>query len=134
MQRSQYKKLALATGVIAGAVVCLMAAMVPVTQAASRGGAITDDSVCDVGDTEDRSMRIDTHTFVEKECKNGQVLLGRSVVPLGGNPSRIEHMAMSLCRVADIATQRSEGYAGGVIKMEYASVRCVISKHAEWRK
>lgn len=96
--------------------------------AASRLGGETDDSVCDVGPTYERS-RDETRAgdFIRSSCRNGQVLIGASVVPAGGFESEIMRLAKANCRIADIQAQRVRRSTGPIF-MEFDEVRCRIEK------
>lgn len=94
----------------------------------SRLGAATDDSVCDVGSTDRRAAGVvPPWEFVKSKCRNGQVLLGISVVPVGNSPSEIAELARRYCLIAGIQSSRSMSNMAG-IAMEYEQVRCVIEK------
>ena len=111
---------------------CVVAALVACigtpALAVSRLGTATDDSVCDVGSTDRRAPGvIAPREFVKSKCKNGQVLLGISVVPVGTSPSEIAELASRYCLVAGIQSSRSMSNMAG-IEMAYEQVRCVIEK------
>lgn len=97
--------------------------------AAPRLGGVTDDSVCDVGSTEQRREgALAPREFIERQCKNGQLLVGVSVVPAGGmSEPLITALARTYCRIADVQVVRSVRDIGG-LTMEYEEARCVISK------
>lgn len=96
--------------------------------AVSRLGAATDDSVCDVGSTDRRAAGVmPPREFVKSKCRNGQVLLGISVVPVGTSQSEIAELASRYCLIAGIQSSRSMSNMAG-IAMEYEQVRCVIEK------
>jgi hypothetical protein len=95
--------------------------------AASRGGGATDDSVCEIGSMEDRSSKIDPYDFVQKSCRNGQLLTGTSVVPLGSNGAQIENLAGRYCLRAEIEVRYFKKPVAGM-EWDYAAVKCKISK------
>jgi hypothetical protein len=96
--------------------------------AASRFGGSTDDSVCDVGNTDRRVQGVmSPQAFIKQSCKNGQLLVGNSVVPLGSSAPEIVELAQTYCRIADIQSRRSRANMAG-IDMEYEEVRCRLEK------
>lgn len=96
--------------------------------AASRLGGATDDSVCDVGSTDRRVAGVAApQAFIKTSCKNGQLLMGTSVVPLGSGDPEILELARAYCRIADIQSTRTQANMAG-ITMEYEQVRCVLQK------
>ena len=96
--------------------------------AASRFGTPSDDSVCDVGDAAKRAAGVmSAEAFVKTRCRNGQVLVGTGVVPLGSSPSDIALLAMKSCAAATIESSRSSEVMGG-ISVDVERVRCPISK------
>lgn len=96
--------------------------------AVSRLGAATDDSVCDVGSTDRRAAGlIPPAEFVKSKCRNGQLLIGISVVPLGSSQPEIAELASRYCTIAGIQSSRSVSNMAG-IAMEYEQVRCTIEK------
>jgi hypothetical protein len=96
--------------------------------AVSRLGGVTDDSVCDLGSLEQRQADVPSAAaFVKAKCKNGQLLMGKSVVPLGSGQSEIMNLARAYCRIADIQVNRIRGGMMGV-PMEWDEVRCPIAK------
>ena len=99
------------------------------TNAASRLGGQTDDSVCDVGKTYQRSRPdIIAFEFIRDHCENGQMLIGSSMVPVGNFEPEIEALAKRFCRIADIDIKRTENENLG-IRAAYSHVRCKIIKH-----
>ena len=114
----------------AAAVLTILTSMgQPQAQAASRFSGVTDDSVCDVGRTDQRtSPNVEAFDFVKSRCKNGQLLTGSSPVPVGGYEPEIEALAKHYCRIADIDAKRTAGSLAG-ISVEFAQVRCKIEKH-----
>ena len=109
-------------------VVAALAASLAGAQAASRYGGPTDDSVCDVGDMSRRAAgMLSPDAYVKATCRNGQALIGSSVVPLGSAQSDIALLAVKSCVAADIEIRRSSDNVGGVV-MEIERVRCRISK------
>lgn len=96
--------------------------------AVARLGGQTDDSVCDVGATQQRNRDWpEVADFIRAKCKNGQLLMGSSVVPAGGFDSEITVLARGLCRIADIQARRTQGNMAGIV-MEYDEVRCKLEK------
>lgn len=108
----------------------LVGALMASTPAAavSRLGGGTDDSVCDLGSLEQRRAdALGPGEFVKAKCKNGQLLMGKSVVPLGSSQSDIMNLARTYCRIADIQANRIRGDMMG-LPMEWDEVRCRIEK------
>jgi hypothetical protein len=96
--------------------------------AVTRQGGATDDSVCDVGRTHERSRDgVSSWEFVRTQCKNGQLLMGTSVVPVGGGETEIMGLAKTFCRIADIQSRRFQG-AVGPLGMEFEEARCRVDK------
>lgn len=96
--------------------------------AVARLGGQTDDSVCDVGSTASRSQEWPVAAeFVRAKCKNGQLLMGSSVVPVGNFDPEIVVLARAFCRIADIQARRTAGSAGPLM-MAFEEVRCRIEK------
>ncbi len=96
--------------------------------AAARLGGQTDDSVCDVGSTASRSREWpEAGDFIRAKCRNGQLLMGSSVVPAGNFDPEITALARAFCRIADIQARRTQGSAGPLI-MAFEEVRCRIEK------
>ena len=96
--------------------------------AESRLGGETDDSVCDVGATYKRHNTWPVAAdFVRARCKNGQLLMGSSIVPAGGFDSEIKRLTRGFCRIADIQLQRTAGELLG-IPTEFEEGRCKIEK------
>jgi hypothetical protein len=98
--------------------------------AVARQGGTTDDSVCDLGRTYERTSTRDNSwigDFIKAKCKNGQLLMGSSVVPAGGFESEIMGLSKANCQIADIQARRFQGNAGP-ITMEFEEVRCRITK------
>jgi hypothetical protein len=96
--------------------------------AVSRQGGATDDSVCDVGRTHERSRDgVSSWEFVRTQCKHGQLLMGTSVVPVGGGETEIMGLAKTFCRIADIQSRRYQG-AVGPLGMEFEEARCRVEK------
>jgi len=96
--------------------------------AVARLGGQTDDSVCDVGSTASRSREWpEAAEFVRAKCRNGQLLLGSSVVPAGNFDPEITVLARAFCRIADIQARRIAGSAGPLM-MEFEEVHCRIEK------
>lgn len=109
---------------LAGLLICPVAP----AGAVSRLGGQTDDSVCDVGSTASRSREWpEAADFIRARCKNGQLLLGSSVVPAGNFDPEITVLARAFCRIADIQARRTAGSAGPLM-MEFEEVRCRIEK------
>lgn len=109
---------------LAGTLICAAAP----AGAVSRLGGQTDDSVCDVGSTASRSREWpEAAEFVRAKCRNGQLLLGSSVVPAGNFDPEITVLARAFCRIADIQARRIAGSAGPLM-MEFEEVRCRIEK------
>lgn len=96
--------------------------------AVSRQGGATDDSVCDVGRTYERSRDgVSSWEFVRTQCKNGQLLMGTSVLPVGGGETEIMGLAKTFCRIADIQSRRFQGNVGP-LGMEFEEARCRVEK------
>lgn len=115
--------------VCAAALTLLASLGEPGAQAASRFSGSTDDSVCDVGRTDQRTRpNVEAFDFVKSRCKNGQLLTGSGPVPAGGYEPEIEALAKRYCRIADIEATRTEGSLAG-IRVEFSQVRCKIGKH-----
>ena len=96
--------------------------------AVSRQGGATDDSVCDVGRTYERSRDgVSSGEFVRTKCKNGQLLMGTSVVPVGAGETEIMGLAKTFCRIADIQSRRFQGSVGP-LGMELEEARCRVEK------
>jgi hypothetical protein len=96
--------------------------------AVTRQGGSTDDSVCDVGRTYERSRdSASSWEFVRTQCKNGQLLMGTSVVPVGGGETEIMGLAKTFCRIADIQSRRFQGSVGP-LGMELEEARCRVEK------
>lgn len=96
--------------------------------AVTRQGGATDDSVCDVGRTYERSRDgVSSWEFVRTQCKNGQLLTGTSVVPIGGGETEIMGLAKTFCRIADIQSRRFQGNVGP-LGMEFEEARCRVEK------
>lgn len=111
-------------GLLAGAVV----AAVALGWVAARLGGETGDSVCDVGRTQEPGRDgARAGDFIRVQCKNGQMLVGSSVVPAGGFESEILGLAKRYCRVADIQVRRTHENAGPFL-VEFEAVRCRIEK------
>ncbi len=96
--------------------------------AVSRQGGSTDDSVCDVGRTYERSRDgVSSWEFVRTQCRNGQLLMGTSVVPVGAGETEIMGLAKTFCRIADIQSRRFQGSVGP-LGMELEEARCRVEK------
>jgi hypothetical protein len=96
--------------------------------AVTRQGGVTDDSVCDLGRTYERSRDgVSAWEFVRAQCKNGQLLIGISVVPVGGGETEIMGLSKAFCRIADIQSRRFQGHAGP-LGMELEEARCRLEK------
>ena len=108
----------------------IFALHVATSQGASREGGLTDESVCDVGDTVRSSSKLKSpFDFVKSECKNGQLLLASGVVPAGGfTLSKSEELAKNLCLIADIELKRTTGGGPTGTLWEIDNVRCKITK------
>lgn len=105
----------------------LICAMEP-SGAASLVGGQTDDSVCDLGSAPHNARKLSAAgDFIRAQCKNGQMLVGSSIVPVGGFDSEVVRLARTFCRMADIQTRRTQGNMGGLV-MEIDEVRCTIGK------
>lgn len=111
-------------GLLAVAAVCVATQ----SWAVSRQGGATDDSVCDLGRTYERNRDNSwVGDFIKTQCKNGQLLIGSSVVPVGGFESEIMGLSKANCQIADIQARRFQGNAGPM-GMEFEEVRCRITK------
>lgn len=98
----------------------------PVYSATRLGGA-DDDSICDVGDVGQRSVKWPVAwEFINSQCKNGQLLIGRSIESSMGG-FEIEGLARAFCRAADIQLRITQGSLVG-IPTQYGHVRCKIEK------
>lgn len=96
--------------------------------AASLVGGQTDDSVCDLGRAPENARKLSVAgDFIRAQCKNGQVLVGSSIVPVGGFYSEVVRQARAFCRLADIQTRRTQSNMFG-LAMEIDEVRCSIEK------
>lgn len=96
--------------------------------AASLVGGQTDDSVCDLGSAGQNARKLpEAGDFVRAQCKNGQVLMGSSIVPVGGFDSDVVRLARAFCRMSEVQTRRTQGNMGGLV-MEIDEVRCTIGK------
>lgn len=105
----------------------LICAIEPAGSASLVGGQ-TDDSVCDLGRAPQNARKLSAAgDFIRAQCKNGQILIGSSIVPVGGADSDVVRLARTLCRMADIQTRRTQGNMAGLI-MEIDEVRCTIGK------
>lgn len=104
---------------------CLAGSNAP---AVSRFGAPSDDSVCDVGDAAKRASGVmSADAFVKTKCRNGQMLMGTSAVPVGSSLSDIALLAMKSCAAATIESSRVTEVLGGV-SVDVERIRCPISK------
>ncbi|MCW5287483.1 hypothetical protein [Verminephrobacter eiseniae] len=96
--------------------------------AASLVGGQTDDSVCDLGSAPQNARKLSAAgDFIRAQCKNGQVLVGSGIVPVGGFDSEVVRQARTFCRLVDIQTRRIQGNMAGLV-MEIDEVRCTIGK------
>lgn len=96
--------------------------------AEARFGGQTDESVCDVGRTDQRSSKWPTGwEFVRAKCKNGQALMANGIVPVGGFDSEAVGLARAFCRMSDIQSRRTQGNMAGLV-IENDEVRCTIEK------
>ncbi|MBC7207241.1 MAG: hypothetical protein H5U27_12065 [Methyloversatilis sp.] len=96
--------------------------------AASLVSGQTDDFVCDLGSAPQNARKLSAAgDFIRAQCKNGQVLIGSGIVPVGGADSDVVRLARTFCRMADIQTRRTQGNMAGLV-MEIDEVRCIIGK------
>ena len=96
--------------------------------AVARLGGETDDSVCDVGRTDQRMTgALGPQNFVATKCRNGQLLMATSVVPAGGFEPATTSLGKTFCRIADIQSRRFQENVGP-LPMEFEELRCQIAK------
>jgi hypothetical protein len=113
---------------LAAAITLLTMLSGPRVQAAARFGGTTDDSVCDIGATHQRPRpNVEPAAFIQAQCRNGQLLIGNSIVPSGNFAPAVDGLSKRYCTIADIKAWRTEGDLMG-LRVEYAHVRCKLDK------
>lgn len=108
------------------------------TYAASLVDEQTDDSVCDLGHASKNTGKLSSLDkgvdFISSKCRNGQVLIGSSIVPASSSDSTVITLAKKFCMIADIQTKRTQIVLGGSLPMEIDEVRCTIKKLPNQKK
>lgn len=113
---------------LAAAIYLLTMLSGPGVQAAARFGGTTDDSVCDIGATHQRPRpNVEPAEFIQAQCRNGQLLIGNSIVPSGNFAPAVDGLSKRYCKIADIQAWRTQGDLMG-LRVDYAHVRCKLDK------